>query len=139
MRRPFQEVVLNRRSQPRFPPLVRRIPCSRPGFSRVGNDGVNIDRSRRLHLPRGVCAGVKLKLQGVNRAEHEGKLAAWVTFLHINHPLTADADLIGEGRLVEFELFASVTNSSADVSESANTRAMSGCQCSPTSSYVSDR
>jgi hypothetical protein len=47
-----------------------------------------------------------------------------VPFLDLDHPFAADTNLLGEGRLVELELFASVANDSSEVSGSANKHAM---------------
>jgi hypothetical protein len=48
-----------------------------------------------------------------------------MTFLDLDHPVAADTNLLGEGRLVQLELFAPVTNDSAKVSGSANKHGMS--------------
>jgi hypothetical protein len=72
-----------------------------------------------------VYAGIELNVQGIDGAQREAKLGARMPFLDLDHPFAADTNLLGEGRLVELELFASVTDDSSEVGGSANKHAMS--------------
>ena len=72
-----------------------------------------------------IDAGIELNVQGIDGAQHEAKLGTRMPFLDLDHPLAADTNLLGEGRLVQLELFAPVTNDGAKVSGSANKHAMS--------------
>jgi len=56
---------------------------------------------------------VEVDVEKIESAKHKTELSARVTALDLDHPLAADADLLGEGRLIELELFAPVTNDSA--------------------------
>ncbi len=48
--------------------------------------------------------------ESIKSTQHETQLGAGVSALNLDHPLTADADLLGDGRLIKFELLAPVAN-----------------------------
>jgi hypothetical protein len=53
--------------------------------------------------------------QSVEGAEYKRQFGAGVTVLDIDHPLTADANALGQRRLIEFETLTPVSNDGAEV------------------------
>ena len=68
-------------------------------------------------------AGVKLNVEGIKCAQHKRKLGARMAVLDLDDPLAADADALGESRLIELELPAPVADDGAEVGSSANEHA----------------
>jgi len=64
--------------------------------------------------------GVKPYAQSIEGAKYETQLCSRMTMLDLNDPLAADADTLGEGRLVELQLPAPVANNGAQIGGCAN-------------------
>ena len=71
-----------------------------------------------MGLVRG--GGVKPYAQSIEGAKYETQLCSCMTMLDLNDPLAADADTLGEGRLVELQLPAPVANNGAQIGGCAN-------------------
>jgi hypothetical protein len=71
-----------------------------------------------MGLVRG--GGVKPYAQSIEGTKYETQLCPCMTMLDLNDPLAADADTLGESRLVELQLPAPVANNGAQIGGCAN-------------------
>src|SRR5436309_1252705 len=102
-------------------PQGQQVRFSYPALFGFRHDLVYIDGRFGWTATAGdFAACVQSNVQGIESAEHKAKLGTCVTVFDFDHPSAADADSLGEVRLIEFELLAPVSYDGAQIGGCTN-------------------